>query len=513
MPLNTQPVIAIGDAPEGAGGGNDHYQLNTSSDSGLTFTPFSKFEDVNGEIGWGADWSPDRQIIVIGTQRVGAGPAIYRSTDGGSTFAPATTQPAQAGLTIFAVRRLRSGAWMAGGDAGAVGPVLYRSTDDGDNWSRIAVADITGTSAASSQYGIYDILETQTDGQVVIGLGGRNVAGDNAQWRMSEDDGLTFPILPTLNDANGGGQLPKPWQLALADDGSVISNGDDSTNAAIESELWRGVPSAGAIVFSRVLTVGTNQGTFCGVVNLRNGTLLAFYESRNTWTSTDNGLNWTPATAIPTSRSSALGTTKIQCPEPGVALVGQFGNNLTGVPFVSRTDDSGATWTEVFPDPNPSGTNGRITNFLVFPPGITANLILGRETMFNASVTPADCVCLVIIVDAGDPVSIGNGNCSNCLPQAFQPNLFADSEHQSVSVPVYNNVVTTLVNNVPAPLLPVNDAGFLLAFITNDLVLSKSDTSLFGHYLGWHLEGSDPPFRFETVQMQFAPTRPWDTSP
>ena len=53
----------------------------------------------------------------------------------------------------------------------------------------------------------------------------------------------------------------------------------------------------------------------------------------------------------------------------------------------------------------------------------------------------------------------------------------------------------------------------VLFIITTGLILSKYDVALFGHYLGWTLKGTDPPFRLETVEMEYQPTRVWDTTP
>jgi hypothetical protein len=84
----------------------------------------------------------------------------------------------------------------------------------------------------------------------------------------------------------------------------------------------------------------------------------------------------------------------------------------------------------------------------------------------------------------------------------------------SVPVPVYGTSgIAFLVNNVGRTLSLVNNVGATLVLVSGGLALSKADAALFGHYLGWTLQGTDPPFRIETVEMEVQPTREWDTSP
>jgi hypothetical protein len=123
-------------------------------------------------------------------------------------------------------------------------------------------------------------------------------------------------------------------------------------------------------------------------------------------------------------------------------------------------------------------------------------------------------VCMTLINNAGAPLTIVVGTVGGCPPQPFSPTLTADSERQSVVVPVYGTSgVAFLVNNAGLLLTLVNNVGDPLTLISGGLSLSKSDAKMFGHYLGWTLQGTDPPFRIETVEMEVVPTREWDTTP
>ena len=124
-----------------------------------------------------------------------------------------------------------------------------------------------------------------------------------------------------------------------------------------------------------------------------------------------------------------------------------------------------------------------------------------------------DCVCIPIVNNAGSRLIIRTSHCGQCVPQPFSPLLFADSERKSVPVPVQTNVIQWIVNDMGVRMIPVNNAGEVFRIITTALILSKANADLYGHYLGWHLQGTDPPFRIETVEMEYQPTRVWDTTP
>lgn len=126
----------------------------------------------------------------------------------------------------------------------------------------------------------------------------------------------------------------------------------------------------------------------------------------------------------------------------------------------------------------------------------------------------SECPCdLVIVNDDDEGMTFGSGPCPSCSPQAFWPTLMADSERKSVVVPVQNNLIMWFINDWGARLTLVNSWGEELHLVTTGLILSKADVSLFGHYLGWTVKGLDPPYRLETVELQYAPTRSWDATP
>lgn len=102
--------------------------------------------------------------------------------------------------------------------------------------------------------------------------------------------------------------------------------------------------------------------------------------------------------------------------------------------------------------------------------------------------------------------------CPTCPTQPFEPMLTADTESRAVRVPVQNNLLDVIEVTSGERAALVNSLADPLALITTGWVLSKHETAVYGHYLGWTLRGTDPPFRVETVELEYAPTRSWDTT-
>ena len=147
----------------------------------------------------------------------------------------------------------------------------------------------------------------------------------------------------------------------------------------------------------------------------------------------------------------------------------------------------------------------------IYPGGIPSAQGLGPHILRITTTGP--CGGLDIINDAGDLLTLGVGHCPSCVPQPFFPTLAAESERRAIRVPAQANVIDFLVNDAGADMVLTSTLGELLAIVTTGWILSKHDASLFGHYLGWSLRGRDAPFRVETVELEVAAMRVWDTTP
>jgi hypothetical protein len=73
-----------------------------------------------------------------------------------------------------------------------------------------------------------------------------------------------------------------------------------------------------------------------------------------------------------------------------------------------------------------------------------------------------------------------------------------------------SNQITSLINNAGQTMTLVNNIGQALTILTQGIVLAKKDVSLYGHYLGWTVKGTDPPYRLQAVELEVTPTREWN---
>jgi hypothetical protein len=79
----------------------------------------------------------------------------------------------------------------------------------------------------------------------------------------------------------------------------------------------------------------------------------------------------------------------------------------------------------------------------------------------------------------------------------------------SVVVPVAAGAVITWVNALGQVITWVNALNQEIVFVAQGRSLSRSDAALFGHYLGWSLEGTDPPYSIQAIALEYEETRPW----
>ena len=92
------------------------------------------------------------------------------------------------------------------------------------------------------------------------------------------------------------------------------------------------------------------------------------------------------------------------------------------------------------------------------------------------------------------------------------PALTVDSEVASEAVALAPATLLTIVNGAGAILTLVNTGAAVLSLITHGMLLSRTVATLYGHYLGWSITGTDPPYLIQAAQMEVADGRPWSTS-
>lgn len=95
-------------------------------------------------------------------------------------------------------------------------------------------------------------------------------------------------------------------------------------------------------------------------------------------------------------------------------------------------------------------------------------------------------------------------------PYAVNPTLTIDSEGTSETInATFSNQVTWL-NNMGQVVTWLNNALGTVNWLSTGTVLSRANSAQFGHYLGWTLKGTDPPYRMQAMAFEYVPTREWD---
>lgn len=94
---------------------------------------------------------------------------------------------------------------------------------------------------------------------------------------------------------------------------------------------------------------------------------------------------------------------------------------------------------------------------------------------------------------------------------AIDPTLTVDSELGSLETDVFGGGVLIFTNASGEELIFTNSVAAVLIFTVSGLVLSRSNSEQWGHYLGWTLTGQDRPYRVQATQFEYALSREWST--
>jgi photosystem II stability/assembly factor-like uncharacterized protein len=133
----------------------------------------------------------DPNIVYAGTGGfVGQGHGVYKSTDGGRTWAPANRGMLDYRVTAVAIDPSDPQVVYAGGDSGD----LFKSTDGGDTWTKLTEA--LNVQPYSAPRTIHAILVDPQDANRVFLL------GDNSSLMFSADGGQSWQLLGKPGDRN-----------------------------------------------------------------------------------------------------------------------------------------------------------------------------------------------------------------------------------------------------------------------------------------------------------------------
>ncbi|MDO9324427.1 MAG: TIGR03768 family metallophosphoesterase [Methanoregula sp.] len=278
-----------------------------------TWTRLSANAGWSFRIGQSGVVMPDGRIVLMGgfNNVTGLTNDVWQSTDNGATW---TQVNASAG---WAPRYDHSGLALADGsivvmggfigtsqgtsllpsissvsrgfaDGSSISNDVWRSTDNGVTWMKMT--SNAGWSARSYQTSV-----VMPDGSIVL-MGGAASAGlNNDVWR-STDEGATWTLVTA---SSGWSARSCPSSVVMSDGSIMLAGGEDSTG--VKNDVWR----------------STDKGA--------------------TWTQVNASAGWAPR----------YGHSSVAMPDGSIVLMGGFDGLVTDMNDVWRSNDKGATWTQV----------------------------------------------------------------------------------------------------------------------------------------------------------------------
>ncbi len=294
---------------------------------------------------------------------VSGGTPFFRSTDGGLTYDEKTSPLLPMGSAGIPHWDIHGAAYEPGSATNVWvltdgGP--WRSTNDGATWSERRAGLVT--------FQFYDICVAQSDefftmgGAQDNGIPGRtgadtwftstftadgmvcNIAPSNgnvyAEWQFgnhikSTNFGQTWA--PIMNGITGTGY----WVTPVDQDQNLGRHLYTGTNAGIFRTTSGG---------SSWENVGAHTARWIAISPVDGNVVWTVSNTLGVWVTTDDGGTWTQS---PTFASTGTETKIAADPANAGGAFVTFGYYATGLPRILRTDDYGATWTDVsgdFPD-------------------------------------------------------------------------------------------------------------------------------------------------------------------
>lgn len=94
---------------------------------------------------------------------------------------------------------------------------------------------------------------------------------------------------------------------------------------------------------------------------------------------------------------------------------------------------------------------------------------------------------------------------------SVSPQMTIDNEFSSETEAVSAGNTLTFLNAAGNPLSFLNGSGAALTFVAQGLILSRTVSNMYGHYLGASVSGTDSPYRIQAIQLEYAPAGEWVT--
>ena len=288
--------------------------------------PINTYSQLNAGRIWALGVDPGNTAVAYaGTD----GGGVWKTTNGGTTWAPLTDQQASLGITSLALDPSNSAVIYAGtGGSAAIAAGILKSTDGGNTWTQI-----TGPFLPADEYPLQVSAIAVNAGNDQIVLAGASGYG----IYRSTDAGATWTsVLPdiTMYEVFFDPSNTSNAYATVYGQGVYKSTDTGQTWSLINGSGTNALPIASMGAINIAISPSSPGTIYAALKNSSNDLLLGFYKTTN------GGNNWLPIAAPPNDNVDYWNwSLRVHPTNPNVVFAGSL--------LLSRSLDGGNTWTDV----------------------------------------------------------------------------------------------------------------------------------------------------------------------